>query len=259
MISVTFDSNVWEQIADEGKRQDSESCQKLYDAIQNKTIEPYISKCIFMYESFPRDKRLAFFANYGLKISIKEELQDNAIRLSINSEPENSYNKDDLPKKLKNITEQAIELGFRILRTPRIGAPLFKFDESWFAQDKKYTSHERNERYGQCGRYIEDLGAGKGFLQSVTNKEDKSFIEALRECNKDVAIKKFAKIIAEWADGDTIAAHYAYGIDYFCTNDKARNAGKNSVFPKNNRQILDKKFGIKIKTPENICALIQDC
>ena len=58
--------------------------------------------------------------------------------------------------------------------------------------------------------------------------------------------KKFGEAIAEWVDGEALSAHYASGNDYFCTDDKAKNAGTASIFHKQNKTRLIEKFGIKI-------------
>ena len=58
--------------------------------------------------------------------------------------------------------------------------------------------------------------------------------------------KKFAEAIAEWVDGEALSAHYAAGNDFFCTDDKAVNAGTGSIFHNQNMSRLIKEFGIKI-------------
>ena len=67
---------------------------------------------------------------------------------------------------------------------------------------------------------------------------------------------KIAKAFAEWADGDTVAAHYAYRNDYICTNDIGRSAGSRSIFSSNNRAWLKDNFGIEIITPKELVNLI---
>lgn len=60
---------------------------------------------------------------------------------------------------------------------------------------------------------------------------------------------RFAKAVAEWADGDSIAAHYAYGNDLFCTRDMGKTAGAASVLSLNNRRWLETQFGIEFVSP----------
>jgi hypothetical protein len=35
--------------------------------------------------------------------------------------------------------------------------------------------------------------------------------------------------VSEWADGDAVAAHIAYGNDIFCTQDQGKSAGGPSI------------------------------
>jgi hypothetical protein len=48
--------------------------------------------------------------------------------------------------------------------------------------------------------------------------------------------KQTKRAIAEWSDGDSIAAHCGYGNDLFCTYDYPANASKPSVFDEVNRK-----------------------
>jgi hypothetical protein len=57
-----------------------------------------------------------------------------------------------------------------------------------------------------------------------------------------------ARAIGEWADGDSIAAHYGFGIHLFCTEDFAKTADCDSVLAPNNRRWLSEEFGIRFVT-----------
>ena len=69
--------------------------------------------------------------------------------------------------------------------------------------------------------------------------------------------KRVSRAIAEWADGDAIAAHYGYGMDYFCTEDEGRNAHGPSVLDATNRAWLQGEFGIKFVSLDEIAALLE--
>ena len=58
--------------------------------------------------------------------------------------------------------------------------------------------------------------------------------------------KEFAEAIAEWVNGESLAAHYAAGNEFFCTDDNARKAGTKSIFHPENKNRLETEFGIKI-------------
>jgi hypothetical protein len=65
-----------------------------------------------------------------------------------------------------------------------------------------------------------------------------------------------SKALAEWADGDSIAAHVGYRNDYFCTHDEGMSAGPSSVFSPKNKTILKSKFGVNFITLLELCDLI---
>ena len=67
--------------------------------------------------------------------------------------------------------------------------------------------------------------------------------EGLRHASRN----KVKEAVAEWADGDSLVAHYGYGIDLFCSRDWGKNAGKNVLHP-DNRQWLSEEYGIQFVT-----------
>ena len=69
--------------------------------------------------------------------------------------------------------------------------------------------------------------------------------------------KKLSAAISEWSDGDSVALHIAYGIDYFCTNDQAKNSGTKSVFnPAIQAKLLD-EFNFRKVTPAELLQVIE--
>ena len=48
------------------------------------------------------------------------------------------------------------------------------------------------------------------------------WFNALGAANDVHEKREVARAVAEWADADSIAAHYAYGNDFFCTLDAAK-------------------------------------
>ena len=61
--------------------------------------------------------------------------------------------------------------------------------------------------------------------------------------------RKAREAINEWADGEAIAAHVAYGNDLFCTQDEAKGAGSQSVFSSVHRKWLENEYGIVFVPP----------
>jgi len=64
--------------------------------------------------------------------------------------------------------------------------------------------------------------------------------------SKKEFIKVVRDIIAEWNDVDSLASHYAYGLDVFCTLDDGKGAGAGAILHLQNRPLLHSRYGIRI-------------
>jgi hypothetical protein len=69
--------------------------------------------------------------------------------------------------------------------------------------------------------------------------------------------REVARAIAEWSDGDSIAAHYGYANDFFCSADIGKSA-KNSVLSPGNRTWLTTVFGIRFVTLSELAGIIEE-
>jgi hypothetical protein len=87
-----------------------------------------------------------------------------------------------------------------------------------------------------------------GLLFSKRDGVSKSelFQQGLGRARNKSEREKVAKAIREWADGDSVAAHYGFGVDLFCSEDFGRSAS--SVLDPNNRKWLIEEFGIQFVT-----------
>jgi len=66
---------------------------------------------------------------------------------------------------------------------------------------------------------------------------------------------EIANAIAEWADGDTVAAHIGFQIGYLCTGDKGAKAG-NSIFDSTQRAWLSATYGVQLLTISELAAIV---
>jgi hypothetical protein len=65
--------------------------------------------------------------------------------------------------------------------------------------------------------------------------------------------REVERAFSEWADGDSVAAHVAYGIDIFCSCDFGKsNATKPSVLDVINRAWLTQTYGVRFMTLEEL-------
>lgn len=63
------------------------------------------------------------------------------------------------------------------------------------------------------------------------------------------------KAVAEWADGDTVAAHYAYANDYICTSN-AGGSGGHSILSNEMRESVLAKINVRFLSPEALAEIL---
>ncbi|MDY7549175.1 hypothetical protein QN360_01055 [Glaciimonas sp. CA11.2] len=249
MVSVTFDSNVWESVVDDAKRIDSPWFVEIHDLILQKAIDPYFFEGILTLETIQKQDRKKHIAEFKPSISI--QVGDEEPRISKGTPP------PELSEYLKKTIPKAIGMGFKFIRTPRIGGHGIDPFAQYAAKDIRFSLSERLGRTIEVGRFIESLGAGKAKLDSDISKNLGNGLVEKTTNDTSLTDKQFAKNIAEWVDGDAIAAHYGYGIDYFCTNDKASGAGASSIFSGANLKSVCEKYGIKVVSPNELLGCIR--
>jgi len=106
------------------------------------------------------------------------------------------------------------------------------------------------ERANEVDKAISARGLGRARAVSLglalsrrDGIEDEWWLHGLKRARAS-EVKKVARAVAEWADGDSIAAHIGYRNDIFCTSDKAGKAGTASVFHADSRSWLTQTFGV---------------
>ncbi|WP_281545888.1 hypothetical protein [Grimontia sp. SpTr1] len=248
MVSVTFDSNVWEQIVDDDKRYQSTIYQSIFDRIKSGDIEPFFFEGLAVLESIPKKDRKEFFGNF--KASISFQVDDDEPHVTEGSSA------PGLTDYLQEVIPKALKLGFKFIHTPRIGAPSLNLPNQYKAKDSKYTLSERLDRTFDCLRFIESLGAGKARIHARLDSDSRRGIVNQTKEDESLSQKQYAKDVGEWVDGDAIAGHYGFGVDYFCTNDQAKGAGSSSIFHSDNLCKLSEKYDIKVISPAELLELI---
>jgi len=259
-MKVTFDSNVWRIIASPDifpKEPKLQSFRTIRRAIINKKITPCISETTFTLEAIRKQKRKEFFASYKPQISISEEIQpDGTIKIAVSMGP----NKTSHPGNngyLSLHLSDALSIGFKLLRCPRIsGITNPHIAENLFLDDSQVHIKERQDNFAVVAKEIETKGTGISHIKAIGSKYDpKNWINGIRKAPEN-EIMRIAKAVAEWADGDSLAAHIAYKNDYFCTKDMAKSGGQDSIFAQHNRKYLEKLFGVIFVAPEELCLKI---
>lgn len=253
-ISVTFDSNILETIVDPLKKINNSDARIIFNFISAKKIIPYISETYATHESIPKKVRGSFLKNYKAKIETQTLVKSDQItlNLSIGSDKNSPAVLSDYQKVL---VPNLISLGFRFICLSRIGGFLCpELSDNWYLECDNIR--EKHNKGFELVRFFEkNHNSGKAFLMQLLQKHNLSKLDwnKLYELSSDT---KIAQAIAEWADLDSIGAHYGYDIDYFCTLDMGRGAGQNSIFSESNKQILLNDFGVKIVSPTELVQLL---
>jgi hypothetical protein len=150
----------------------------------------------------------------------------------------------------------AIALGLRLLKVPRyhelVLPPEFFVDES----------QEIADRTNSVLAAIQSRGVGKarllefGLQLAMDHMFTGSFFEIPPVDLQPEESKKVGRLVAEWADGDAIAAHFGYRNDLFCSEDFRKTATGPSVFQPANREWLTMTFGIEFVTLGELAEMV---
>ncbi|MBC8199357.1 MAG: hypothetical protein H8E80_04835 [Desulfobacteraceae bacterium] len=260
-MNVTFDTNVWRIVASPQtfpREQSLSSFNTIIDSIRNDLLLGCLSETVFTLEAIQKADRRRFFSEYypEIKTSVTEG-KDGSIGLSFSIGPDPSALSGNNPYLAKHL-QDALLLGSKLMRCPRFsGMVNSDLKHQWFINLDEKT-HERANKFGAISREIESRGCGMSDMKQIGKRyapPNKPWIEGLKIApdNEDVAI---VKAVAEWADGDAIAVHYAHGNDFFCTRDKAKSAGVSSILSENNREWLESSYDIKFVSPEDLANIL---
>ena len=157
-------------------------------------------------------------------------------------------NQPELNDFLREHLNNAINAGFKIIHLPRIGGFVNNEVEQYIT---KLSGEEFKNYYEiavEVAKRIESLNAGFKWFEEIGLKYEQKVFDGIRKA-PDSEDNNIAKAVAEWADGDTIACAVGIGSDYICTKDDAKGAGVNSVFSKQNIEILSEEFKVKLIKP----------
>ena len=244
-MKMTFDTNVWEPMMTEEKPHLVEIKNKIRDG----KIQAYICEIALDLEAIQKKLRPEFFENYQPCITVEDLPPENEeLSMQVSIGPNTELHPGLPPEQWEKLL-QARDLGFRVLRMTNIGT--VRTEE---IPDDMYIQHNDIEKFwryaellASCNDFIVKLDCGRAAYDQF--REEFNLVGSVVSESHTIPVehrRRFERAIAEWSDGESLAAHYAAGNDFFCTEDKAGNAGTGSIFHAQNREQLEKAFGIKI-------------
>jgi len=247
MVKVTFDTNVWRRVV-EIEADSRDEYQELCCRIENEDIKPFICEIALSLESISRKDRPEFWESYIPQMEMTGSFENNQYSGVFSISPDPSKHPGMHPILQRKLVE-AQRLGFKVIRMTNLGTVRCPdIPDSMYTVFSENSFWEYCERVAKCSDYIASNGWGRAQYEILKNEYDLvglSVIDCLSKVPPEKS-KAFCDAIAEWVDGASISMHFGYSNEYFCTEDRGKDAGKSSVFYEENLADLKQVFGLKI-------------
>jgi hypothetical protein len=263
-MRVTFDTNTLDKVARPSrftKDTGYSDMLEIHEALKRGDIEGFVCDTAITLEGITRDNRASVFGGTTTRRSTTRSAEG-TFTITISTE---QLDRPPLHPEQTERFMEAFRLGIRLLRATRIAMPAV--EEQFYAVEEPAHIGERHNRFVDLAREIEnrDLGCRRAeALATRLSGNEPSFEPWFNGLGnvRDVHERgEVARAVAEWADGDSVAAHYGYGNDYYCTHDKGKaenRRGNPSIFDEINRAWLTAQFGVQFAAISDLAAKLRD-
>ena len=256
--SITFDTNTLEYVCRPERHPKNPQLQefnKIHNALVDGCIKGFFSETIITIEGMECSDRISVFDSTRLMPQTETVNDEDGLKITTEYQVVQPGLKPLNPLFAERI-QVAINLGLKYLRAPpRIGQfcvddPTGKYSLNRGQDDALEAWIEKSH---EVTRAIETRGVGIAQIKRLGNESStsgtvspwfKNLNHAARINNTQVVVKAFN----EWADGDSIASHVAYGLDIFCTEDFGKSNPNGSILDCENRAWLTKEYGVCFMT-----------
>jgi hypothetical protein len=264
-LRVTFDSNAYRQVVNPCSARDasSDDLRKISGALKAGRVRGYLSETILTLEGIENKDRVQVLGGTRV-VSRTQATGKYNMTLTVGMRQE----RQPLNPGFSNWVQAAQDIGMRLLQ-----AGSRWFDGAGHARTAAGTFFEPDKsvlelaaRMDRVNKVAEAIQArGLGYATAVhlglqfsarDGASGELWLQGLGRAGNDAERKKVQNAIKEWADGDSIAAHVGYEIDLFCTKDKGRSAGGNSILNAANRTWLEQTYGVTFVTLSELAALV---
>jgi hypothetical protein len=258
-MRVTFDTNTLADIVSPATSQRPNGAAdgaKVRAAIRTGTVQGLFCETLITLEGIKNADRSEVFGSTTLNTQYQHGVAPDGNGVTfINIRPDQPARRPLDPRQADRFLA-AFNLGMKLLGATRIG--MTRVDDPdgnrYVAEPDEAQLGRRLDRHLEAVSAIEARGLGCAQAQRIA-KEIRAemggydpFISYLGKPRTPVEQRQINRAIAEWADGDSVAAHYAYGIDIFCSEDFGKSLSNPSVLDAANRVWLTKTFGIQFAT-----------
>jgi hypothetical protein len=155
-------------------------------------------------------------------------------------------------------------LGVRVLKAPpRIGA--FRIDdpigEYYLPNGEGDALAAWIDAVQAAGRAIEQRGLGYAQVRALgqtlaARSPEELWFRALEQAKDIHEQRSVQRAFSEWADGDALASHVAYGIDVFCSADVGNTNAQDSILDPTHRAWLTATYGVQFATFDDLLATL---
>jgi hypothetical protein len=250
-LRITFDTNTAAKLVTAYRAKRDGNWAKYRDlpegsiltAIEDGHVVPFATNVSLDLEGIPNADRKAYFAAFGFVSSEESEISPNQYVFTLKAGSTHEVRIHEI--QVRRYTD-FVSLGGKFLNHPRVGQDrLSPIVNEHLADDALFAIQERLDRTFAISREIESWGCGMAWVKALGHELDPAmpWFQALKNTTVDVD-DRVANAISEWADGDAVSAHYGYGNNVFCTNDRAAGAGPASVFSAANRNRLSQEYAL---------------
>jgi hypothetical protein len=251
-LTVTFDTNTLNSVVlpKTAQRGTGASGATVRTAIQVGRIQGFFSETLITLEGIENKHRVEVLGKTR-PVSKTSSTGPRKITIAVGFQ----HVRNPLNSQFLARVQAAVALGMRALRAPaRMGGHRLK-GENWPFLEPAGGLPELLrcvDNVNEMATKIAKRGVGQAvavelgvqFSKRAGVSEPELFLQGLGRAQDKSECCKVAKAIAEWADGDSVAAHYGFGIDQFCSDDFA----PPSVLHRDNRKWLSEEFGIQFVT-----------
>jgi hypothetical protein len=266
-MQVTFDTNTLADVVSpetSQRRTGPADGATVRVAIQTGAIQGFFCETLITLEGIKNADRSAVFGSTAINTNYEHGVAPDRNGVTHITMLADQPARQPLDHRQANRCVAAFGLGMKLLGAPRIGMVRVDDpdDSRYVAEPDESQLGRRLERYHEAATAIETRGLGSAQAQIIAAQIRAEiggydpFISYLGKPRTPAQQRQVNRAIAEWADGDSVAAHYGYGIDIFCSEDFGKSASTPSILDASNRDWLTKTFGIQFATLTELAQMV---